>query len=60
MDKLLHVMLLVLLILLKITGKILSDRNKCFVLLLDRLHGDSTHIIIATIIDIVTITVSSK
>ena len=53
MEKLLHV------ILWKINGKILSDHNTCIVLLLYRLQGDIVHIVIVTIIDIVTVTVSS-
>jgi len=46
--------------LLKITGKILSDRNTCIVPLFYRLHGDVVHIVIVTIIDIVIVTVSSQ
>ena len=46
--------------LLKITEKILSDRNTCIVLLFYRLHGDIVLIVIINIIDIATGTVSSQ
>jgi len=38
----------------------LSDRNTCIVSLFYRLHGDIIHIVIVTIIDIVTVTESSQ
>ena len=41
--------------LLKITEKILLDRNTCIILLLYRLHGDTVHIVIIAIIDIFTV-----
>jgi len=34
--------------LLKVTGKILSDRNICIVLLFYHLHGNIAHIVIIT------------
>jgi len=46
--------------LLKITEKILSDRNTCIVLLFYRLHGDIFLIASVNIIDIVTVIVSSQ
>jgi len=43
-----------------ITEKILSDRNTCIVPLLYCLHGYIVHIVIITIIDIATVTISSR
>ena len=46
--------------LLKVSGKILSDRNTCIVPLFYRLHGNIVHIVIVTIIDIVIVVVLSQ
>jgi len=46
--------------LLKVTGKILLDRNICIVPLFYCLHGDIVPIVIVTTIDIVTVTILSK
>jgi len=44
----------------EVTGKILSDWNTCTVLLLCHLHSGIILIVIVTVIDIVTITVSTQ
>jgi len=44
----------------EITEKILSDRNTCIVPLFYHLDSYIVHIVIVTIIDIVTVTVSSQ
>jgi len=44
----------------EVTGKILSNRNTCIVLLFYRLHGDIVLIVIVTIIDTVTVIVLSQ
>ena len=52
--------LVIVFVFLKVTGKILSDRNICIVLLFYHLHGNIVHICYCHIIDIVTVTISSK
>jgi len=46
--------------LLKVTGKILSDCNTCIVLLFYRLHGNIVYIVIVTTIGIVIVIVLSQ
>ena len=53
-------LVIVLIYVIEITEKILSERNTCIVSLFYHLHDYIVHIVIITIIDIVTVTVSSQ